>query len=56
VLEREIQEVRPPAVAGSVYPADPAALGTLVDRLLDEEPARGRRPAAALAARGQPMR
>ena len=34
VLEREIQGVRPPAVAGSFYPAEPAALRALVDRLL----------------------
>ena len=30
------ESVRPPAVAGSFYPADPGALGALVDRLLAE--------------------
>ena len=39
---------RPPAVAGSFYPADPAALGAALDRYLDEGHRRlARRPAGA---------
>ena len=40
--------VRPPAVAGIFYPADPARLAAIVDRLLNEapRPRPGRRPTA----------
>ena len=34
--EDVLDSVRPPAVAGSFYPARPAELSTLVDRLLAE--------------------
>jgi hypothetical protein len=36
-----LESVRPPAVAGSFYPAEPGALGALVDRLLAEATADG---------------
>jgi MEMO1 family protein len=36
-----LASVRPPAVAGRFYPAEPGALGTLVDRLLAEARAGG---------------
>jgi AmmeMemoRadiSam system protein B len=43
------ESVRPPAVAGSFYPADPAVLRALVDRLLAEAPAaEGPRPKALI--------
>ena len=41
--------VRPAAVAGQFYPADPVALATLVNALLAAAPAGGRRPTAVIA-------
>ena len=47
-MESEIQGVRPAAVAGSFYPAEPGALRELVDRLLAEAPAGGGCPKALI--------
>ena len=42
-------ELRPPAVAGSFYPADPAELAAQVDAMLEAAPAgQGRRPKALI--------
>jgi len=43
------RRIRPPAVAGLFYPADPAVLASLVDRLVAQGRPEGRPPAALVA-------
>ena len=47
---RKVEKIRPPAVAGAFYPADPARLRAQVTELMAAAPAGGGMPPKALIA------